>query len=211
MKKTFASLLGVVLLLGLLLSLWGCRAKENIVGTWEGTLDFSKAFSQGVTEGDEEAGQYFNITGMNLTVRMTFRKNGTYTVSVDEKSAKAAFRDIESQLAAGMRAYIGSLLEGTGMSVDDALAQSGTTVEEMIGVFCDEEAVAAMISLLKREAKYKVENGKLFSSDGPDDEIDESKFQPYSVSGNELRLLESKDTKDDPFAGMYPLILKKAK
>lgn len=209
MKKTFVTILTAVLLLGLVLSLCGCQKQDSIVGTWEGTLDFSKAFSQGVAEGDEAMGQYFNITGLNLTMRMTFRENGTFIMEIDEESAKAAFKGIEGQLTEGMSAYMESMLEGTGMSLEDALAASGTTLEEMVSMFLSDEVIEAMVSQMKSEANYKAVRGKLFTSENLDDAIDESEFQPYSISGGELRLLEGEDTEDDPFAGMYPLVLKK--
>jgi len=104
-----------------------------------------------------------------------------------------------------------------GMSLDDLLAASGMTMEDMMSLVTEalegQDLVGELVEKAKTEGKYKAENGKLFNNNSVDEEIDESVYDTYTLDGDVLTLTATfgGDEDDaDMMKSVYPIILKKA-
>ena len=101
------------------------------------------------------------------------------------------------------------------MSLDDLLAVSGMTMEDLMAVVKEtleeEDLVGEMVKEAKTDGKYKAENGKLFTTTEADAEFDEEVYDTYNLDGDVLTLTNTFGADEaDMLRSVYPIILKKA-
>lgn len=203
MKKQIAVILCLVMLISVLFS--GCGA-PSIVGTWEGSVDMTQVLNEEIAAGDESMAEYFNFEDITLDISLVFNEDGTCAMVFSEESFEAMMEKLMEQMLPALSAMMEEL---SGMSLDDMLALSGITEEEMMEGFMSEMMAGMDMSEMNLEANYKVENGKLYMSDSLDDEIDEdASCNPFTIEGDTLTI--EKGENDDDVAFMFPLVLKKA-
>ena len=101
------------------------------------------------------------------------------------------------------------------MTVEDFLAEMEvSSVEEFVDLFFGEEMMEVFTAEFNSEGIYKIENGKFYTSNDGEDEIDESEYETYELSENEFKLIEyvGGDEEDSEFNEyIYPIIFKRVK
>ena len=156
--KTMKKLLVLGLALVLILALAGCGSKKSeLVGTWEGNLDMSRALAASVDEevdfsdfGDLEPVSFGDYLGdCALKLQFVFKDDGTYTESVDEASVNQVKQVMrEATLAYYIYVMEGALAEGlrqgglTGDFNDRAVLEQ--TLQQYLGMSLEEAVNSAL-------------------------------------------------------------------
>lgn len=216
MKKQLATILGILMIALSLIMFSGCsqqsEIKQNeIIGSWETTIDMADMINKGFAE-DEEMGEYLSINEFDLVVQVTFKEDGTYKMNVDEDAAEESFGKAQEDLVEGFEKYLEQIIKDSGMdmTVEEALTSSGSSMDELLEEVFGEEMLNALIEELETEGNFEAKDGKLFMSDGMDNEIDEDEYETYEIDGDELKLLEAigGDADEEDF-GLYPMTFKR--
>lgn len=198
MKRWIALLLCLVMALGLMA---GCgKEEESIVGTWETEVDISEMLADVVSEAVGSTPEVFAFEDLKITLVITFNEEGTYEMSCDEASAQEMFDELMDQMPAIMTAYLEELLQGTGVTVDQALAAQGTTMEELIEQSFSNDMVDDMVSEMETNGDWEIEDGKLYL-DGEECE--------YDLSGDELTIDIGDEDVPEQLDGLLPLEFKR--
>jgi len=214
MKKLRTMLLAAVLVLSMVM-LAGCggkKEKDKFIGTWETTLEMASYLNDAVSGGDQEMAKYVNIDSFALKMNFTFKDDGTYAISVDPDTLTSAMENFKGTFSQGMTSYLEEMMKSQGveMSVDEALdTLYGMTMDELVEQSMGDFDMESMSEDMAAEGNWKVDDGKLFLSDGTDYEVDEEIYDTYEFDGENLKLLESVGTDDEDLAGFYPLTLTK--
>ena len=212
MKKNMSIILSVLLVLALMLSLTGCGEQKKFVGSWEATIDLTDFINQGIAE-DEEMAEYLEMEEFALVMKVTFKEDGTYKMYVDEKSAEKAFESAKKDFKQGMNEYFEDYIDSTGLglTVDEVLESSGVDMDSLVEEAFGEELYNSLVKEMASEGKFEAKDGKLYLSDGLDNDIDEDEYDTYEISNNELKLIESfgDDEEDSIERDLYPMTFKK--
>lgn len=181
MKKILALVLGVALLMG---TLAGCgRGKseaDDLIGRWRGTVDFSDALNaQTAANG---LGEFATVSGFELTLELELKDDGTYILG-----AAADLAPVKEQMKAGIEAYFQSMLEGQDMTVDDALASAGTSVDAILDQTLGQQALDDLTADFKAQGQYEAREGRLYWSAAPN-QTPEGDGQSYTREGDALTL-----------------------
>ena len=206
MKKQLAIILCLVMLMSIVFA--GCdnapATPKTIVGKWEGQIDISDALTEQLAAGDASlSGLSFSDLTFGLT--MTFNEDGTCVLAINEADVEQLFNDLMDQ----MMPVLSELFEEMyGMSLDDLIATSGMSEDAFMEMLMEQALAEVDLSELNMEGNYKAENGKLYISSDPDEEIDTDDISPnpYMISGNTLTI-EANDEVDDESAFIFPLVL----
>lgn len=213
--KRIASLALVLVMIVALFA--GCAAsatdQEKLVGTWKGDLDMTKAMKEEM--GDDLEG--FELNDFKVTAVFTFTQEGTYTMELDEDSVQKAFDGLIESMEGFMKTMMEDQAKELGMSLDDLLAASGMTMEDMMSMVTEaleeQDLVGELVEEAKSEGKYQAKDGKLHLSDGLNEEIDEAVYDTYTLEGDTLTLTATygaDDEETDMMKSVYPITLKKA-
>ena len=158
MKKLFAVLLTLVMLLGLAAcGSSGSAAKPTIVGTWKGSMDMAAVLEMVLqTEIDEP---------ISCGVSYTFKEDGTTSVAVDEDS----FEEMMETLTDVVIGMMGEMF-GEEFDFDAMLAEEGMTEEEFREQIKASVNVEEMLGNMRVEkGYYKYEDGKLYTAAAKED------------------------------------------
>jgi hypothetical protein len=187
---------------------------ELILGTWEAEIDYTEVMNSDFGF-DEEMAEYIKVKDFKFTMRATMNEDGTYEFVVTEESAKKAIDNLKKAMVSGFDAYFTDMAEEYGVTVDDFLAEMGvTSLEEFVDLSFGEEFGDGFVEEYTSEGKYKIKDGKFYTSDDGEDEIDESEYETYELSENEFKLIEyvGGDEEDSEFNEyIYPIIFKRVK
>ena len=187
---------------------------ELILGTWEAEIDYTELMNSD-SGLDEEMADYIKVENFKFTVRATMNKDGTYKFVVTEESAKKALDNFKKAMVSGYKDYFADMAAEYDMTVEDFLAEMEvSSVEEFVDLFFGEEMMEVFTAEFNSEGIYKIENGKFYTSNDGEDEIDESEYETYELSENEFKLIEyvGGDEEDSEFNEyIYPIIFKRVK
>lgn len=212
MKKYLSVILTVIMVLAMLVTLSGCTNEaKKFVGTWETTLDMADAINEELAS-DEEVAKYLSVDEFELVMAIKFNDDGTYKMYVDEDSAKDTFDGLRDEWADGIEKMLEDTIaqQGVNMTVDQLLAASNTTIDDMLDQVITDDMINEMLEDVESEGNYVVKDGKLFMSDGLDYDIDEDQYETYEISDDELKLIESVgDDEDDSYKEFYPMTFTK--
>lgn len=209
MKKLLALLMVLVMALGL-----AACGGNKLVGEWEATLELADAINAQFASEDPAVAEYLSVDEFNIKLTMTFDKDGTYSMEVDEDSVEEAVEALKTSMSSGMRRYMEAMIEDTGvnMTVDELLQSQNTTLDELIESAFGAEMVEAMVGEMNVKGQYLVEDGKLYTNDDEDEEIDTDKDEAadFELDGDELKLEAPDDSDDEEMMDeLFPLELKR--
>lgn len=181
MKKALALVLGAALLMG---ALAGCgkgkSGDSGLVGRWRAGVDISDALNaQTAANG---LGEFATVSGFELTLALELKDDGTYALD-----ATADLAPVRQQMKAGIETYFQSMLEGQDMTVDDALASAGTSVDAILDQTLGQQALDELTADFKAQGQYEAREGKLYWSAAPD-QAPEGDAQSYTREGDALTL-----------------------
>lgn len=209
MKRSISVLLSVILMFALLAALSGCGAQKKLVGTWEASVDMTDMINQMIAQ-DEDMAKHMKISKLAFFLQFTFNDDGTYRSTIDEKALNTAVETLKKDLKAGCAGYFEEIIADLGveMTVDQFLASSGYSLDEIVDGIIGDEMVESWKKELNQAGKYEVKDGKLFLSEGKNAEIDKDVYLTYELSGDELKIVSSSNG-DDGMEDLLPLVFQK--
>ena len=155
MKKLFAILLAVVMVLGL--AACNSSGETTIVGTWKGTMDLAAAMAAAAQMEFDEP--------LKMDVTFTYNADGTYSAKIDKDSFEAfaeTMVDLMIELSISMSG-------NPDLDLEAELAKEGMTMAE----FREQLKTSMNIDQLREEAEengfYKYENGKIYTAEDKED------------------------------------------
>lgn len=206
MKKRATLLLVLGLIAALVLG--GCGKKDDskdLVGEWQATLEMADTLNESLAS-DPTMAEYMNIDSFALKMDLSLRDDNTFTLALNEDSVNEAFENIKPALKDGVTKYMEATLEGTGMTIDDALAAAGMDIDSMIDEMLSPASITASLGETTESGSFVAQDGKLYFLDaGETKPGDDSEAMPYTLSGSNLSL--EKPTSGDlgELADFFPL------
>jgi len=205
MKRVLSVLVASVLMLTMLTAC-GSKTDKALLGKWVCEVDFASYFNEGMASTDPEVAEYLAIDEFVISIEMYLNEDGTYKMTADNDASMAAYEAAKAELAEGMETYLTVAAAEYEMTLEELLAASETTVEEMVDMSFSMEMYQGIVGEMESEGKFKAFEGKLFMSDGLEYEIDKNVYETYTLNGNTLTITgDSAGTTD----GMYPMVFKK--
>ncbi len=219
MKKLIALLLSIVLVISVLAAFTGCSIGkkdddeddekkeekkdeegegegekedevETIVGKWECEFESSEIIKQQVAAEDEQMASCFDFSKLApLSIVMEFKADGTYKTT---GNADALLASLPAVFKEGVVKYLEAMLGDAlgGKSVEEYCTENGMDLNEVIEGAMSEFDMDSISKSFDAEGKYKAENGKLYTTDSLDAEIDESVYEEYELKGTKLTIKE---------------------
>ena len=207
MKKKINIILSMMMIFTMVI-LAGCSGskEEQIIGSWETTIDATEIMKQAVS--DKEMSEYIDFGECSLKMVYTFNEDGTYKAAPDEAATKEIFSNIKETYIAGITKYFEDQIAESSLSisVDELMAESGTSIDELAEKALGDEAVKKIIDSSTVEGKYEVKDGKLYTAESMDADIDENKYETYELSKDELKILDSTGDNNGENGIDYPII-----
>jgi hypothetical protein len=122
---------------------------------------------------------------------MTFRKDGTYSMTVDREKLNASIEQLKQTLSAGLTHYMQDLIDASGMetTVEELMNTLGISVDTLLADAINDEVINALIAECTFEGNFDAKDGKLYTSAGKEFSIDKSIYETYEVTENTLTLL----------------------
>ena len=213
MKKYLFSALAALLLISVLIGMTGCSNEADaLVGSWEGEVNYAQYFNEGiVVAAGEELAQYWMVEDFSLTLVMTFRADGTYSMTVDQIKLEDTIANLKTKLTKGLTDYMRDLIEASGseMTVDEFMSTLDISVDELIDQTLGDQMINAMVADCTFEGNYEVKEGKLYTSAGLDFSIDKNVYEVYEITQNTLTLMSLVSSGDTARldAELYPITL----
>ena len=205
MKKRVLSVLVVVMMLLTMLTACSSKTDKAMLGKWVGEVDFASYFNEGLAS-EPEVAEYLAVDQFVLEIELYLNEDGTYKMTADNDASMASFKDVQAELTEGMTAYMTAMAAEYDMSLEDVLAASETTIEEIVEESFSVDMFYEIIEEMESEGKFQAADGKLFMSDGLEYEIDKEVYETYTLAGNVLTITGSSDGEDSE---MYPMVFKK--
>lgn len=209
MKKRIVS---VVMLLAMLLTLAACGGdKAKLVGKWECEMDMADQINAEM-ELDEESAQYLSFSNFEILVCMEFNSDGTYAMTADLDSARAAVNAAREEFADGMAQYLEAVMVeqmGIEMSAEEILAASGVTMEDMVAEAFSDSMADELVDEIAQEGNYDAKDGKLYTSAGLEYAVDPAIYETYVLQGSTLTVTGFVGEDSDDSTQIYPMVFKK--
>ena len=210
MKKR---ILSVILMLAILLSFTACGSgdKEKLVGTWKCEMDLAEQINTEMGL-DEESAEYLNFDSFTIVLYMQINEDDTYSLYADTDALEQTMEAAMASFAEGMTKYLEDMVlaeTGIAMSADDILAASNTTMDEMLAEAFPEGMVEELAEGMKQEGKFKAKDGKFYTSAGLEYEVDPAVYEPYTLEGTTLTLLEYVGEDAGDTMNVYPMVFNK--
>ena len=162
MKKSICFLLTLVMVAALLC---GCGEKKKLLGTWECTMDVSQLAKQLLD--DQGLGEDFEIPGFAVTASLTFLKDNTFRLELDQQKLADSVAVLEENLAEGLLSMLQAKLQEQGLQIDIAelLNQSGleqsALTQQLTQSFDETAFLEVLTGQLTVEGYYRVKGDKL--------------------------------------------------
>lgn len=214
MSKTRSKIVCILLVMAMAVTLFGCGKgdKDKFIGTWNAKVDATEVFNDMLADelGDEMAG-YFTFRQFDFVIVFTFNEDDTYTMYIDEDSFMAAMEIVKDDCKAGLERYFEDMIaaEGLDMTVDELMALSGYTMDELMEEAFGDALTDEMMDSMKSSGKWKADGGKLFMTESNDDDnYNEAGYELYEFTSDGIKLVAGDDA-DDELSALYPMILEK--
>lgn len=213
MKRMFAAIMAMIMMLALA----GCGGSDAdaLVGNWAAEIDMSSLTNDMLAEMGMGMEEYFQFEDFAITMDLTFNDDGTYSFAMNEDSVKAAVDTMLVTIEDGMIKMLEDQIAeyGLDMTVDEMLAASGMSMDDLMAELDAEALVDEMMADSDSEGNYKAKDGKLYLSDGKDYAVDENIYDTYELDGDTLTLTEhfgEEDEDEQAFEDeMYPIVFNK--
>ena len=190
MKKILSFALALLLLV---LTFAGCsKETDALIGTWAGEVNYASYFNEGLSStAGADLAAYWKVDEFKLTIVMTFRKDGTYSMTVDREKLNASIEQLKQTLSTGLTHYMQDLIDASGMetTVEELMNTLGISVDTLLADAINDEVINALIAECTFEGNFDAKDGKLYTSAGKEFSIDKSIYETYEVTENTLTLL----------------------
>ena len=212
MKKLLALVLSAVLLVGVLAGCGGGKeaaSGEGLEGTWRTEIDMADMINEQMAASG--MGEFMNISDFSITMVMDIKGDGTYAMTVDKDALAGSMEGVKEDMKSGVTAYMESMIkeQGLDISVEDAMAASGMSLDDMVDQAFSEEAMDEMTAGLHIEGQYKAEDGKFYTS-GSVDEAPSDNYESYTLDGDTLTLDAGSTDVPSEMEAFLPLVFTRA-
>lgn len=210
MKKLTA----IVLCLVLVLTMAACSPKENLVGTWNATINMAQMFNDQMAS-EPEMAEYMHLETLDFAFVMELREDGTLTLKVDPEAMNATIDQLMAALTAGLEGYFKDMFAQQGLEIEDMntfLSSMGMDLDSLVAELKNELLSESSFEEFTTEAKYKAEDGKMYWSDDLDSEINTDEYMTYKLEGKTLTLeVGTMSVEDEEMAKyMFPMTFTRA-
>jgi len=229
MKKIISLLL--VLVLAFSLAACGNKGPE-LLGTYRVELDATDYVAE-IIEAE------FAASGMELeldeymkpfviAINITFNEDGTYKQTLDVEMMESGLLDMIHSIADAMNDVVFDLLvealaaegiyiesveeleELVGMSFNEIIVSSfGTDIESLMLENFDAMDIQAEFAALQVEGKFEAKDGKLYSTESLDEEINHNCYEIYEINGSEVTFVGSENIREELDILQYPYTMVK--
>lgn len=187
-------ILSLALVAIVLLSCFAGCSKESdaLIGTWEGKVNYAEYFNQGLQSvAGEGLAEYWAVEEFAITLILTFREDGTYSMTVDREKLNDTINALKKKLTRGLRDFMEDLIEASesDMTVDEFMASLEIDATAMIEEAVGPDIVEALVNECTYEGNFSVKDGKLYTSAALAYSVDESMYEIYEVTQNTLTLM----------------------
>lgn len=185
MKRPFALALAAVLLMT---ALAGCGGKsagdDGLVGAWRAELQLDGLFNSCLAQSgmSEVAG----VEGAAVTIELAINDDGTYAMTMDEAALSTAVESAKERVRQGLADHLEKTFQPQGVSLDDALAEAGTSLERLADQALDAAVLGQLSQQVNAKGRYEVQEDKLVMTQDPDGEPGVARS--YTLDGDTLTL-----------------------
>ncbi len=169
--------------------------EEMIIGSWTGKMSVSDDYlSELIGEDAGEMSEYFDLNKLlDVDFTLTFKDDGTYISVITDEAAEKYVDNLIDILCDGMIEYVKDLAEANGTSWEEYLDAAGMTEQEfkdaILAEVDREELLKEMRDEIEPEAEYyKLENGKLYTSEDKDFKGDDVEVSDYELTATTLKM-----------------------
>lgn len=203
-KRVFSVLVAAVLMLTMLTAC-GSKTDKALLGTWTCEMDFGSFLNEGLAT-EPEVAEYMYVDEFVLKIELTLNADGTYKMTADTAANQASYEAIKDELAVGMEQYLTDVATASGITLEDVLSASNTTIDALMDEAFGQEMYESIIGEMEAEGKFEAADGKLYMSDGLNYDIDRNYYETYTLSDNVLTITGDSEGVTD---GTYPMVFKK--
>lgn len=199
MKKFLALVLSAVLLVSVLAACGGDKkatSGDGIEGKWNASIDMTDYINQ--TLEASGMGEFVQLSDFGMVLTMELKGDNTYTLAVDKDALAASMEGVKDQMKDGLGEYFAQMMPG--VDVDQALAQSGMSMDDLLDQAMDLDAMSGSLNLA---GQYKAEDGKLYMSNDTSVEPTDN-YLAYDLSGDTLKLDAGSATPDASLSALLP-------
>ncbi len=166
-KRILALLLALVMLVSCMAALTACGKGKSgdeklIVGDWNCKIDMTDFMNQYLAQEDAEMGEYIKINDFAVTLTWTFDDKGAVTVKADEAAITETLDGVVDDMVDGMSAYLTSMAEENGMTLDQLLQASGMSLDDLANQLRDSMLSEMDFSSMNETGKYEFKDGLLY-------------------------------------------------
>ena len=193
MKRKICLVLAAIALFTAIAACAGCsKESDALIGTWAGEVNYANYFNQGLQSiAGEELAEYWSVENFPVTLILTFREDGTYSMTVDREKLNETIENLKKKLARGLRDFIQDLIDASEstMTVDEFVESMDMSLDSMIQEAVGPDVVEALVNECTYEGNYSVKDGKLYTSAALAYDVDESMYEVYEVTKNTLTFM----------------------
>lgn len=192
---------------------------EYMAGTWiTDKIDATDAFMKGFLSTGGDYAEYFDIDKFELALKIEFREDGTYLMTMDPETMKTALDTISVALKSGMGRYMEDTFranaEQIGMTYEQLLEQSGATdlddlLKKSIGMDINELVDSLFVDLsgsldesVKEEGSYRVNDTTVYITISGVEEV-----CPLDLATNSFVIPDNGNRGDSAF--LFPMTFRK--
>lgn len=209
-RKSLSLLTCLSLMCALLLVCSGCGSKDKdaLVGSWESTLDLTDMVNDQMKAGmgnDQDLMEYFTIKDFSIKLVLTFNEDNTYKLAVDEAAMGQSLDNILAGFKDGATRYFEDLIAQSGqeMTVDEALASMGLTMDDFMDQLFSKEDMMSSLGDMASSGTFEAKSEMLYLTDE-----DGTGVEPYKLDGATLTLT-GEGVDDSDMVGLYPMTFTK--
>lgn len=206
MKKILSLLLAAAMLA---VFFCGCSSQADpLIGSWTGQVDLAPRFNKQLEQADKELFPYWQTESFPMELTMTFRKDGTYTITVDRDKLNAALDALKQDMTDGFRRYLADMIavSDKDMTVDELLQSLNISIEGQIEAALGADTAEEILREFACEGNFEVRDGRLYTSAGKNFAVNKNIYEPFSLSGDTLTLMAPVGAAD---TGIHPIVLKR--
>lgn len=204
-QKVLSVLLSLSMVCVMLLALSGCGSQNDLVGNWESSVDFTDLFNDSMLQAmdDEEVAEYVTVDKLSLNITMSLQEDGTYSLGLDEDSARQAMEGAINTVKDGIKRYFEKMIadQDLDMSVDDFFTSMiGSDFDSYISEYIDMDDLMSNFEGIEENGTYKV-SGTVLTLTSDAGEVEYT----FELNGSELTL----DGDDDTGMNLFPMTFQK--
>lgn len=208
MKKRYF-LLSILLIFSMMLG--ACGSGNPFEGKWRGRLDVTKQFEDGIKAHYPDLVEYVDFEDLVFEIDVTF-EDGVMSMAVDQSSVENFSTNFADGMLGVEEGSLMAFLDAAGVTLEEAVAESGMTEEEYVAARMSipevkeviEKMTTGMLSVTEMALSgFEAVNGTYtFNDDEVHVRYEDDKYEAiaYSFEGDDLILTFKGIIKDQEFS-----------